>query len=388
MQKIPDVPAKIIDTLMKNGYEAYLVGGCVRDMLLGKTPADFDITTNALPDQIKALFEKTVDTGIEHGTVTVVEKGETVEVTTYRSDGDYSDMRRPEKVSFVSMLDEDLSRRDFTVNAMAYNEREGIVDIFGGKKDLENRLLRAVGDPEKRFSEDALRIMRLFRFSAVLGFDIEEKTRLAAKKLCKNLKYISGERIWSELSKILISERPDALRDIISSGGLESFSITGQKSLEALAKLPADINARFFAFCKISDLDFNTVAKKLKIKNSIKDHAEKCEAILFIDRKSDDFLIKTALEVAGADALFDVIAYKAAKGETGLEDIEKRAREIIKSAEPYKISDLKIGGRDLIALGYSGEEIGRILKELCDHIKKHPEDNKKDVLKNIITKRS
>ena len=192
MLSIPENAARVIDRLTQNGYEAYIVGGCVRDSLLGLTVSDFDITTSAKPEKVIELFEKTVPTGIKHGTVTVMIGNEPIEVTTFRTEGVYNDSRHPEDVEFVSDIREDLSRRDFTVNAIAYNEKTGIVDLFGGMSDLENKILRAVGDPEKRFREDALRILRLFRFASQLGFEIEENTLNSALSLKDGLENISS----------------------------------------------------------------------------------------------------------------------------------------------------------------------------------------------------
>ena len=189
---IPPNVEFVIETLQKNGYEAYVVGGCVRDMLTGKTPHDFDVTTDATPEEVIKLFEKTVPTGIKHGTVTVLIGGTPVETTTYRTEGNYKDHRRPESVSFVKSLREDLSRRDFTVNAMAYNSKDGVKDYFSGREDIEKSILRAVGDPEKRFNEDALRILRLFRFSSVLKFKPDGATLAAALKFADLLKEISA----------------------------------------------------------------------------------------------------------------------------------------------------------------------------------------------------
>ena len=193
MFKIPKKIEYVLKTLNKNGFEAFIVGGCVRDMLLGKTPSDFDITTSALPTDIEHLFEKTVPTGIKHGTVTVIIDNSPIEVTTFRCDGDYNDNRHPEKIEFVSDIKEDLARRDFTVNALAYNEAVGLVDFYNGQDDLRNKILKAVGNPNKRFEEDALRILRLFRFSSVLDFSIEENTlnaALAKGHLLKNRKLL------------------------------------------------------------------------------------------------------------------------------------------------------------------------------------------------------
>ena len=209
--QVPEKVNIIIETLLQHGYEAYAVGGCVRDSLLGREADDWDITTSASPYEVKALFRRTVDTGIQHGTVTVMLDKDGFEVTTYRIDGEYEDGRHPKEVLFTKNLEEDLKRRDFTINAMAYNEQTGMVDIFGGVKDLEDKIIRCVGVAGDRFDEDALRIMRAFRFSAQLGFSIEENTRIAAMERAENLRKISAERIRVELTKLLLSAHPDRL---------------------------------------------------------------------------------------------------------------------------------------------------------------------------------
>lgn len=215
---VPEKVNRIIETLLAHGYEAYAVGGCVRDSLIGREADDWDITTSASPHEVKALFRRTIDTGIQHGTVTVMLDKEGFEVTTYRIDGEYEDGRHPKEVLFTKNLEEDLKRRDFTINAMAYNEQAGVVDIFGGVKDLENKIIRCVGVAGERFDEDALRIMRAFRFSAQLDFSIEEKTRIAAARRTENLKKISAERIRVELTKLLLSNHPDRLLWMQQSG--------------------------------------------------------------------------------------------------------------------------------------------------------------------------
>jgi len=209
--KLPEKVNQIITTLLAHGHEAYAVGGCVRDSLLGREADDWDITTSASPYEVKELFRRTIDTGIQHGTVTVMLDKEGFEVTTYRIDGEYEDGRHPKEVLFTKNLEEDLKRRDFTINAMAYNEQTGLVDIFGGRKDLENGIIRCVGVAKERFEEDALRILRAYRFSAQLGFKIEEQTREASSLLAGNLKKISAERIRVELTKLLLSAHPDRL---------------------------------------------------------------------------------------------------------------------------------------------------------------------------------
>jgi tRNA nucleotidyltransferase (CCA-adding enzyme) len=201
----------MINKLEENGFEAYVVGGCVRDTLLGREPGDWDITTNARPEQVKTLFRRTIDTGIQHGTVTVMLDKCGYEVTTYRIDGEYEDSRHPKEVLFTAELKEDLKRRDFTINAMAYNHRSGIIDIFGGQGDLEHKVIRCVGNAEERFCEDALRIMRAIRFAGQLGFSIEENTLQAAKKLAPTLSNISAERVRIELVKLLTSAHPELL---------------------------------------------------------------------------------------------------------------------------------------------------------------------------------
>lgn len=208
---LPEKVNQIITTLLSHGYEAYAVGGCVRDSLLGREADDWDITTSASPYEVKALFRRTIDTGIQHGTVTVMLDKEGFEVTTYRIDGEYEDGRHPKEVLFTKNLEEDLRRRDFTINAMAYNEQSGLVDVFGGVKDLKDGIIRCVGVARERFEEDALRILRAYRFSAQLGFEIDTETRKAATALSKNLKKISAERIRTELTKLLLSGHPDRL---------------------------------------------------------------------------------------------------------------------------------------------------------------------------------
>ncbi|MBR5290579.1 MAG: CCA tRNA nucleotidyltransferase, partial [Erysipelotrichaceae bacterium] len=209
---LPSKVKFIIDTIRQAGYEAYAVGGCVRDSILGREPDDWDITTSATPMQVKELFRRTIDTGIQHGTVTVMLDKDGFEVTTYRIDGKYEDSRHPKEVIFTPSLEEDLKRRDFTINAMAYNEEDGIIDLFGGMEDIKNKRICCVGDPMERFSEDALRIMRAVRFSAQLGYTIEKSTAAAIKELAPTLQNISAERIQVELVKLVTSPNPDFLR--------------------------------------------------------------------------------------------------------------------------------------------------------------------------------
>lgn len=216
--QLPEKVKYILETIMEAGYEAYAVGGCIRDSILGRIPDDWDITTSADPYQIKELFGRTIDTGIKHGTVTVMLDKEGFEVTTYRIDGEYEDGRHPKEVTFTANLIEDLKRRDFTINAMAYNETNGLVDAFHGLEDMEQKVIRCVGCAKERFREDALRMMRAVRFSAQLGCRIEAETAKAMKELAANLSQISAERIQAELTKLVLSPHPEYLRIAYETG--------------------------------------------------------------------------------------------------------------------------------------------------------------------------
>ena len=216
--QLPAAVNMIIDVLQAHGYEGFAVGGCVRDSVLNRTPDDWDITTSATPYQVKELFSKTVDTGLQHGTVTVMVHGVGYEVTTYRIDGEYEDGRHPKEVQFTSNLTEDLKRRDFTINAMAYSKDRGLIDEFGGMNDLQRKIIRCVGDPWQRFGEDALRILRAVRFAAQLGFEIEENTKKAIVELAPTLSKISAERIQTETVKLLMSDRPEMWRSVYDLG--------------------------------------------------------------------------------------------------------------------------------------------------------------------------
>ena len=215
---LPDKVSYILDTLHSAGFEGYAVGGCIRDSLLGKEPKDWDITTSATPKEVKSLFPHTVDTGISHGTVTVLLEREGFEVTTYRIDGKYEDSRHPKEVTFTPNLLEDLKRRDFTINAMAYNQKDGLVDAFDGVGDLRRGLIRCVGDAKQRFKEDALRLMRAVRFAAQLGFSIERETYAAICEMAGDLRRISVERIAAELVGLLVSDYPEKIRALYESG--------------------------------------------------------------------------------------------------------------------------------------------------------------------------
>ena len=216
--QLPVKVDNIIKTLEAAGYEAFAVGGCIRDSVLGRTPQDWDITTSAKPQDVKRLFSHTIDTGIQHGTVTVMLEHEGFEVTTYRIDGEYEDARHPKEVTYTVNLLEDLKRRDFTINAMAYNESRGLVDAFDGMGDLQKKVIRCVGNPKERFTEDALRMLRALRFAAQLGFEVEEQTFAAIRELAQTIEKISAERIQTELVKLLTSDHPELIREVYTSG--------------------------------------------------------------------------------------------------------------------------------------------------------------------------
>ena len=221
--KIPSGVNTIIKTLYENGFEGFLVGGCVRDSILNRNPNDYDVTTNALPDDIIRIFEKTIPTGIKHGTVTVLLNKEPFEVTTYRIDGEYLNNRSPEEVTFVTNIKEDLARRDFTINAMAYNDEKGLVDFFNGRDDLKNKIIRCVGDADKRFNEDALRMLRAIRFCTQLDFEIEEKTLAAITNNSHLIKNISVERVADELNKCLLCNKPSKAFLLLEKTGLLKY---------------------------------------------------------------------------------------------------------------------------------------------------------------------
>ena len=246
MFNMPEYINKILATLHTAGYEAFVVGGAVRDMVLGNIPTDFDITTSCPPENTVQLFKKTVATGIKHGTVTVFMDEKSAEVTTFRHEKGYTNRRSPDSVTFISALDEDLKRRDFTINAMCYCKEKGLIDNFGGRDDIKNRIIRAIGNPNERFCEDALRILRAFRFSAKLNFEIEKETFESAIKNANLLKEISRERIFAELRQILLSPYPKNIEPLINCGAFEFLGIKSAQNLEELDILPKEFNIRFY----------------------------------------------------------------------------------------------------------------------------------------------
>ena len=369
MLKIPEKIKFVLRTLTQNGYEAYIVGGCVRDSLLGITPSDYDVTTSAKPEEILGLFDKTVPTGLKHGTVTVIIENEPIEVTTFRTEGEYKDFRHPQNVEFVTDLREDLSRRDFTVNAVAYNETVGLVDLFGGLSDLENKILRSVGDSDKRFKEDALRILRLFRFASQLEFTPEEKTLKSALKLQNGLKNISKERIFSEIVKAVNGKNPKAILPLINSGGLEFLGICKTPEFTTID----DSDLRLFVFLNTSSENPIEVLKTLKAPNRQIDFANKLLKLQSIEMENKED-IKNALFLTDFNAVNSFLQLQEDEGKL------KLLAEIIKNKEPYLISHLAISGEDLKELGFKGKEIGEILERLRQTVVCSPEKNRKEKL--------
>lgn len=382
MLKIPPKIEYILSSLQENGHKAYIVGGCVRDMLLGKTPNDYDITTSAFPDEVIDIFPKTVPTGIKHGTVTVISDGEPVEVTTFREEYGYSDNRRPDSVSFVGNLEKDLMRRDFTVNAMAYNYSDGLKDYYGGKEDLNNGILRAVGNPEERFREDALRILRLFRFSAQLEFEIEEETLFSAINLQKGLENISRERIFSELYKACCAKNPQAIKPLIQNGGLEFLGLSELPDFDLMKKYSYDRDLCFYILISGNE-NFFDILNELKVSNKIK---KLCETLLLLKNSEESFDkvgIKEMLSISGEEILRKHIKITL-KDETQILKAEKIISEITENTEPYLISHLSIGGKQLKKMGFSGEEVGKCLELMRKYVILNPEKNDLSSLKNFI----
>ena len=431
--RISSKAAMLIDVLNKAGYEAYVVGGCVRDCLLGKTPHDWDITTSATPEEVKSLFSRTIDTGLKHGTVTVMVEKEGFEITTYRVDGEYEDGRHPKEVVFTRNLAEDLKRRDFTMNAMAYNPSEGLVDLFEGELDLRRGIIRCVGDPEERFSEDALRMLRAVRFSAQLGFAIDEETRAAVRHLAPALSKVSAERIQSEISKILLSAHPDWFREVYELGLSAVFIpefdrcmtcsqntpfhcyTVGEHILHSMSCIPARLELRLamllhdIAKPEMKTTDENgidhfkmhavrgektarDIMRRLKYDNQTTDYV--CRLVLWHDcrPKPNAGSVRKAMNKMGPDLFEDYMvvqkadmlaqsSYLRKEKEERMEGVAAVYREILERHEAVQISDLAAGGKDLIGAGIApGPQMGEILRYLLERVLEEPELNTKAAL--------
>ena len=408
--KIPNDVLLIMNTLAEAGYEAYAVGGCVRDSLLGREPKDWDITTDALPEAVKALFRRTIDTGIEHGTVTVMRGKTGYEVTTYRLDGAYSDGRHPDSVTFTPELREDLRRRDFTINAMACAADGTLVDLFGGQEDLEKRVVRCVGDPDERFTEDALRILRAVRFSAQLDFAIEPETWEALRRHAPNLVHVSRERILAELTKTLLSEHPERLSELGPAGILEWLpeQFAECHADRRAAALPEERSIRWTGvFAESAPETVRDLLKELKSDRDTMDRAA------LLTREVKKPLPETAAETRillseiGPERFADLILLKKAgyglnadtgaaagignPGRTAAERIrraETLAAEILSRGDCISLKQLALTGRDLIALGVKpGPELGKKLAFLFRKVLEQPELNEKETLKKLLAEK-
>ena len=431
--QLPDKVHHIINTLEEAGYEAYAVGGCVRDSILGRKPDDWDITTSAKPEEIKRLFPRTVDTGIKHGTVTVLLGGEGFEVTTYRVDGVYEDGRHPSEVTFTASLKEDLKRRDFTINAMAYNARTGLVDLYGGLADIENRVIRCVGIAGERFDEDALRMLRAVRFSAQLSFRIEEATGEAVKALAPNLQKISAERIQVELVKLVTSPNPDYLRTAyelgITAQILPEFDLcmetpqrhkhhcydVGEHILHSMIEVGPDKVLRLgMLFHDIGkpqtltiDPDGTThnkrhpfegekitrkVMRRLKFDNDTTDTVTKLVLYHDYDIAPTEAGVRRAINRMGEDIFAMIFTVRradiAAQSDYMREEklakvayIEKLYSEILARKDAVTLKDLAISGNDLIAEGMPpGRQIGETLSALLERVLDDPSLNTREIL--------
>lgn len=434
-----DTANELIRLISKYGYEAYLVGGCVRDYIMGRECDDIDIACSAKPNQLEEILDrlniKYIETGIKHGTVTVHYKESCFEVTTFRTDGEYADNRHPEKVSFVSSIDGDLARRDFTVNAIAFNEDKGFVDLYGGRKDIESKTIRAVGDADKRFKEDALRIMRAIRFQSVLGFDIEEDTKKAIFDNRDLLKNVSSERIFVELKKLLSGKNvfkalveykeviavilPEITRtfDCPQNTRWHIYDVWTHtcKAVEMVKNEPElrfvmllhDIGKPFARTTDCKGVDHfkghqaisgemaEPILKRLKVSNDFYNRVMTIIPIHDIHISSDRRKIKKLLSMLGKDTFQDLIDVKRADKlaqnpeMTGdeLESLNKREavfNAIIAGGEAYSVSQLDINGKDISSLGFKGKEIGEALNKLLDAVIDEKVENKKEKLIEYI----
>lgn len=431
--QLPEQVKFIIDRLEANGYEAYAVGGCVRDTLLNREPQDWDITTSAKPDMVKSLFERTIDTGIAHGTVTIMLGKTGYEVTTYRIDGEYEDARHPKEVIYTANLLEDLKRRDFTINAMAYNERNGLVDAFDGIGDLKTHVIRCVGDAKERFGEDALRMLRAIRFAAQLGFTVETDTVEAITELAVNLKKVSAERIQVELVKLLMSEHPEEMGMIYETGlaavilpEWEAMMETAQNNphhaypvglhtIRTLEHTRADKVLRLAAWlhdiakpeCRTTDeagIDHfyghpqigakraKELMRRLKFDNATMDAVVRLVAGHDENPALTEKSVRKLVRKIGIDAyplIFelkeaDILAQSEYQREAKLANLREYQHlydKIIEQADCLSLKKLAVNGRDLMELGVQpGKQIGEILNTLLELVVEDPQKNTKEYL--------
>ena len=405
---MPEAVRNIIHTIEEHGFKAYAVGGCIRESILGRNPDDWDITTSAVPSQIKTFFKRTVDTGIAHGTVTIMIDKTGYEVTTYRIDGEYEDGRHPKSVEFSDRLVDDLCRRDFTINAMAYNDTDGFVDEFKGLDDLDTKIIRCVGEPELRFTEDALRMMRAIRFSAQLGFTIDEATWNAIKKLSPSISKISMERVHVELGKTLMSAHPDYVAQYSEAGLFAPIlpvidnalkSRYKRKILATLQHTPDNIYLRYAALFITSTPDEAAkTLRALKLDNKTVNTVSKLVELSKMDIEETEPAVRTALNKYGRDFLtlwheLMMAVIQASEDITGISNpakvkhlltLKRLGTDILARGDCFTIKDLDISGNDLIEYGLQGHEIGETLKSLLDIVIENPKLNDKATLIAMI----
>lgn len=435
----PQNVLNILNILKRNGYEAYAVGGCVRDAVIGREPKDWDIASNAPPAVVKGLFDRTADTGLKHGTVTVVMGGKAYEVTAFRIDGVYGDGRHPDSVEFTGKLEDDLRRRDFTINAMAWNPERGLVDLFGGVEDIEELRIRAVGDPEERFREDALRMLRAVRFAAQLGFCIEPDTLEGIRKNSGLIRNVSGERIREELTGILTSADPGRITLLRDMGIMElilpeveacfrtpqnnphHIYNAGEHSIRAAAAIESERCLRWAmllhdtgkAVTRTTDGDgvdhfYGHQEKSVEIAENILgrlrfDNKSINRILRLIKHHDRDIIpqpkaVARAVSAVGEDIFMDLLKVKradksaqnpadAAQGIDYIDGIENIYRELLAQNACLKPGDLAVNGRDLIGLGYhEGREIGRALAILFEKVLEDPALNEKSILLGVAGK--
>ena len=406
----------IIDKMYENGYEAFIVGGCVRDSILGITPNDYDITTNAKPEEIIDIFKgfKIIDNGIKHGTVGVVIEKEVYEITTYRLEGEYEDNRRPKDVEFTTYIEDDLKRRDFTINAIAYNDKLGIVDKFNGITDIKNKIVKTVGNPDERFNEDGLRLVRAIRFSSKLNFKIEDKTLKSIYKNVDIIKNISKERITDEFTKMILGDNPQDIILLYRTGIFKSIGIYSymnkekykafEKELKVLKDCPSNLAKRMAMIeyiIKEKKIPSRSIVDTLVYSKKIKNECEILVNCMLKDNiEVNSIEIKRLLNKVGTEKLIEALNLKKVYYNNFLLNIQneidisekyliidniiEKILEIENNKECYRLKDLDLNGKDLEKLGYRGKEIGEKLNALLDEVIANPDLNKKEILIDLI----
>ena len=395
--KIDKKAEKILHTLNEAGYEAYIVGGCVRDMILKRVPGDWDITTSAKPEEIKNCFTHTYDTGIKHGTITVLMGNDSYETTTYRIEGEYTDCRHPDEVQFTRDIHEDLLRRDFTMNSIAYHPDEGFIDPFGGVKDIDRGVIRGVGCPDERFKEDALRMLRAVRFAAQLGFEIEDETWQALKANAELIQKISAERIKEELQKLIMSDRPEKLTFLAESGLMKYISpeldkIISEKSTELakeLSRAEKEQTLRWAIFLQgLGENGSAKLMKKLKFDTKTLKAASKVIGENENYQLTDGYEIKKTVEKLGDEIYEILLKFNIACGKENSERAEEEYRKIRGNDECIFMKQLKINGGILKKLGITdGKLIGEALKASLDEAHKDNNNNNSEYLEKFVLDR-